>query len=532
MILERDRHILYVGSTEERRHAMRTLLEDAKFIVLEAGSSAEVYNKLYPFAKREAQPEIQAVLLDAKLPDNSSHDICRRIKATNSTSGIPIVQISPGASASQDLEGILHGGADAYVAEPVQPAEWLSLLEALIRSHDVEKTLRFQAAASAQLTSSLEYERTLTTIEKVFSPYFADNCFICLRTQAVAQNVVSASLTCTADHLPSELRDLAVQVCSTGQSRFVNSSTIIVPLEVGRRRLGSLIFTLNSSVRSYTRAAVALAEDLADRAALALQNADLFTAQRAAQAALVQSEKLATAGRLSAAIAHEINNPLEAITNLIFLIDTSDEITPTIKGYAEEALSELSRLTHIARQSLGFYRELTGPATFDLNEGIEDTLNIYLKRFDAKHIRIERKYAEDISLSAVKGEIRQVISNLLVNAYDALSEHGLLRIETRGSPDEVFFQVTDSGNGISKDILPHIFEPFYTTKEGTGTGLGLWVSDNIVHKHGGRIAVDSRTEGEHRGTSFAVTLPRVLREVALLHPQFGSTPEVQQTRLL
>lgn len=511
MVLERDRRILYVGSTEERRHSIRTLLEGANFTVLEAGSAAEAFNELYPLVKKELHPEILAILLDAMLPDMSAHDVSRRIKATSSTAGIPIVQI---ATTSESHEQLVRfpGGADAYVADPVQPAELLSLIEALIRSREVEKTLRFQAAATARLTSSLEYDRTLNTIESVFSPYFADNCFVCLRSPGIEQNEANVPVICVNDRLPFELRDLAAQVCSTGQSRFVNSSTIIVPLEVGRRRLGSLVFTLDGDRRSYTRGAMALAEDLADRAALALQNADLLTGQRAAQTALVQSEKLATAGRLSAAIAHEINNPLEAITNLIFLIATSDEITPTIKGYAEEALSELSRLTHIARQSLGFYRELTGPATFDLNEGIEDTLNIYLKRFEAKHIRIDREYTGGLTLSAVKGEIRQVISNLLVNAYDALPEYGTLCIETRGSPTEVCFRVSDDGTGIPDKVLPRIFEPFYTTKEDTGTGLGLWVTDSIVQKHGGRIEVGSRTEGQSRGTSFTVTLPRVLSQ--------------------
>jgi signal transduction histidine kinase len=265
--------------------------------------------------------------------------------------------------------------------------------------------------------------------------------------------------------------------------------------------------------REYLPQNLPLAQDLADRAALALQNATLYTAQRAAQAALVQSEKLAAAGRLSAAIAHEINNPLESITNLMYLIDTSDEITPTLKGYVQEALSELSRLTHIARQSLGFYRELTGPQRFDLNESLEDTLNIYLKRFRAKHIQVERRYAPGkLEICAVKGEVRQVISNLLVNAYDALAERGRLTVETAlletpGETNRIVFRVHDDGPGIPSDVLAHIFEPFYTTKQGTGTGLGLWVSDTIVTKHGGTIDVSTSTDPKSHGSTFEVILP-------------------------
>jgi two-component system, NtrC family, sensor kinase len=171
-------------------------------------------------------------------------------------------------------------------------------------------------------------------------------------------------------------------------------------------------------------------------------------------------------------------------------------------------------LTHIARKSLGFYRELTGPATFDLNESVEETLNIYLKRFEAKHIGVERNYTQGLMLFAIKGEIRQVISNLLVNAYDVLPEYGMLRVETAGSGDQVCFRVADNGQGIPEDILPRIFEPFYTTKEDTGNGLGLWVSDTIVQKHGGRIEVESATEEKHRGTTFTVTLPRIAPKAA------------------
>jgi signal transduction histidine kinase len=273
--------------------------------------------------------------------------------------------------------------------------------------------------------------------------------------------------------------------------------------------MGALIFELHGTRRRYTPSDVVLAEDLADRSALALQNSILYTAQQNAQAALVQSEKLAAAGRLSAAIAHEINNPLESITNLIDLIDTSPDITPTLKSYTQEALSELSRLTHIARQSLGFYRELTGAVAFDLNESVDDTLAIYRKRFAAKKICIERDFGEDMTLEAVKGEIRQVISNLLVNALEAMPVEGILRLET-DAPDEdhIVLRIIDNGSGIAAETIDRIFDPFFTTREGTGTGLGLWVSDNIVVKHGGSIEVSSNTEAPNRGTKFEVTLPR------------------------
>jgi signal transduction histidine kinase/CheY-like chemotaxis protein len=522
MIQSREREILYVDDTEEQRYAMRRILEGAGYVVHEAGTGAE--------ALRKIRPDILAVILDVKLPDMSGYDVCRRIKSSSATAAIPVLQVSASFADPTLRAAGLSGGADAYVAQPVHPSELLALVAALIRSRDAEKTLRFQAEASARLTSSLNYEQTLHTIEEVFIPVFADHCFVVLRPQsALPDTEPSRSTEPEPAHgtdptlptdpddtkeVPEALFSVALQVSATGQSRLLNPNTLIVPLEVGRRRLGALVFVLDGERRLYISSDISLAEDLADRAALALQNASLYSAQRAAQAALVQSEKLAAAGRLSAAIAHEINNPLEAITNLIFLIDTSPETPPTIKAYAQEALSELSRLTHIARQSLGFYRELTGPTNFDLNESLEDTLTIYLKRFQAKGIRVLRSYQPGrLMVTGVKGELRQVISNLLVNALDALPPQGSLYVETctqATAPEEpvrVVFRVIDDGPGIPPPVLSRIFEPFFTTKQGTGTGLGLWVSDTIVNKHGGTIQVDSHTDPARHGTTFTVTLP-------------------------
>jgi len=540
MIIVNERHILYVEDTEERRYAMRRILEGAGFHVLEAGSGAEALRQLYPPSTDSPRPEILAAILDGKLPDISGYDLCRSIKGNQATASMPILQISASVVDPSPRPAGPSGDADAYVAQPVHPAELLGLVEALIRSRDSEKTLRFQAEVSAQLTASIDYQQTLRTIERGFVPYFADGCSIYLRPNRVPavgtregdaqsagetwptrsensarrqgrdREAQNALLACELTAVPEHLCADALRVAESGESRIIGHSAIVVPLKVGRRRMGALVFALHGTRRRYTPSDIVLAEDLADRSALALQNAILYIGQQNAQVALVQSEKLAAAGRLSAAIAHEINNPLESITNLIYLIDTSPDITPTLKGYTQEALSELSRLTHIARQSLGFYRELMDASAFDLNESVDNTLAIYWKRFASKKICIERNFGTDMSLKAVKGEIRQVISNLLVNALEAMPSEGILRLETAAAGvDHIVLRVIDNGSGIAAETIDRIFDPFFTTREGTGTGLGLWVSDNIVAKHGGSIEVSSNTEAPNRGTKFEVTLPRI-----------------------
>ncbi len=533
MIKGRVQEILYVDDTEEQRYAMRRILEGAGYTVREAGTGGEALRKIHP--------GMLAVILDVKLPDISGYEVCRRIKADAATSAIPVLQVSASFADPALRARGLQGGADAYVAQPVEPAELLSLVGALIRSHDSERTLRFQAEISRRLGQSIEYEETLRTIAEVFSPRFADRCLVLLRATttnpaslhahgltpadgqgaALAPALLHASFLVSHDSHPLLLAKGSVIPGTNGAGERAAFDTIVAPMTLGRKQLGALVFEVDGVERRYEPGNLALAQDLADRAALALQNATLYRAQQTAQAALVQSEKLAAAGRLSAAIAHEINNPLEAITNLIYLIDTSGEISPTVKGYVQEALSELSRLTHIARQSLGFYRELTGAQQFDLNESVEDTLNIYLKRFAAKKLDIERHYAPgSLELRAVKGEVRQVISNLLVNAYDALANGGRLTIETdraaggEGEPERVLLRVIDDGPGIPEEVLEQIFEPFFTTKQGTGTGLGLWVSQTIVEKHGGTIEVRTSMDPERHGTTFEVVLPLETEQAA------------------
>lgn len=513
MIQTRERQILYIDDTEEQRYAMRRILERAGYSVLEAGTGGEGLRKLHP--------EILAIVLDVKLPDMSGYDVCRKIKADPATAAIPVLQISASFADPTLRAAGLSGGADAYVAQPVHPAELLALVDALIRSHDSEKTLRFQAEVSSRLATTLDYDETLKAIEHAFVPRFADACYVVVRPQHPSQMRVDGAVggplqiqAHTTEGIPSDLLEVSTEVVKSGKPKLIGSSAIIVPLQAGRTRVGALVFHIDGLRRLYGPTNLPLAEDLADRASMALQNASLYSAQKLAQMALIQSEKLAAAGRLSAAIAHEINNPLESITNLLYLIDTSEDITPTIQGYAQEALSELSRLTHIARQSLGFYRELTGAATFDLNESVEDTLQIYLKRFNQKHIEVVREYAAGpLEIRAVKGEVRQVLSNLLVNAYDALGDDGKLYVGTSIVPDadagdRVSFEVSDNGSGMAPETVERIFEPFFTTKQGTGTGLGLWVSDTIVTKHGGTIEVTSAIDGQSRGTTFKVVLPK------------------------
>jgi PAS domain S-box-containing protein len=229
--------------------------------------------------------------------------------------------------------------------------------------------------------------------------------------------------------------------------------------------------------------------------------------RKSAENLLRRTEKLAAAGRLAATVAHEINNPLEAVGNLIYLALNEPELPPISRGYLRMANEELRRVGHIVSQTLGFYRESNAPQPVDLSVLVNDVLSLYERKLDARQIRVTRNM-ESVVVEGVAGELRQVVANLLSNALDAMEPYGVLAMEVRSERDQVRFSISDTGHGIATQLLAHIFEPFFTTKKDAGTGLGLWVAKEIVEKHQGQLDVMSSQKEEDHGTAFVMTLPR------------------------
>jgi PAS domain S-box-containing protein len=238
-----------------------------------------------------------------------------------------------------------------------------------------------------------------------------------------------------------------------------------------------------------------------------------ITERKRTEQALVRSEKLASVGRLAATIAHEINNPLAAVMNTVFLARSEAEIPESARQYLEIADEELSRISHITRQALGFYRESSKPTTTSVSAVLDSVLYLLHRKIKDKRIAVEKRCAEGTQVSAVAGELRQVLSNLLANSLDALDRAGTIKIRVSSSrsihhgQSYVRVTVADNGSGIDDATLPRIFEPLFTTKEATGSGLGLWVSKQLIEKHGGSIRVHSSSRGPRRGTVFSIFLP-------------------------
>lgn len=237
------------------------------------------------------------------------------------------------------------------------------------------------------------------------------------------------------------------------------------------------------------------------------------TERKRAEAALIKSEKLATVGRMSASIAHEINNPLAAAMNTLFIARNASGLPPTVSQYLEIADEELKRISYITRQVLGFYRESGTLARVSVSEIMDSALDLLQSRVKAKHATIQKDYRAELDVTATRGELRQVFSNLLANSLDSIPDHGMIKVRISGGhclPNGrlgVRVTVADNGLGIRKEIRKSIFEALFTTKDATGTGLGLWVSRQLIEKHGGTVRFRSSVGGERTGTVFSVVLP-------------------------
>jgi len=236
--------------------------------------------------------------------------------------------------------------------------------------------------------------------------------------------------------------------------------------------------------------------------------------QKRSEEAIRQTEKLAAVGRLASSISHEINNPLASVTNLLYLLGSQPSLSKTAQEYLRTAEEELARVSEITTQTLRFHNQSAFAVPTRLAEVLDSLLSFYRPRITSAGITVRREYERSEQLTCFAGDIRQALSNLIANAIEACPPGGLLRIRKRPSVTwkyrkhrGVRITIADTGRGIPKDTLHRIFEPFYTTKGMTGTGLGLWITKDLIAKHEGRISIRSSTRQGHSGTVISILLP-------------------------
>ena len=228
------------------------------------------------------------------------------------------------------------------------------------------------------------------------------------------------------------------------------------------------------------------------------------------------SQKLIHLGRMAASIAHEVNNPLESVTNLLYLIRSEPGLSQSTLSYLDLAEREMERVVSITRQTLSFARETADPVELSLPGLIEEVLLLYRRQIDQKQIRIIQRYAPTDTIRVYPGEIRQVLSNLIVNAVEASTNRGAITLRVRPTAGRhgrgIRITIADDGTGIPPQMRRHLGEPFFTTKGQGGTGLGLWVSRSIVERYGGKLRMRSTHLSDplgktHHGTVFSLFLP-------------------------
>jgi PAS domain S-box-containing protein len=238
-----------------------------------------------------------------------------------------------------------------------------------------------------------------------------------------------------------------------------------------------------------------------------------ITSQLVTEEALRRNDRLAAMGKLAGIVAHEINNPLEAITNTFYLLQGHPSLDAEARSYALLAEQELARISHITKQSLSFYREHQRPIPISISELLDDVLALQQRSLQMNRISLETRYATKGELQGFPAELKQVFMNLISNAIQAMPDGGRLRVRVSrvAANDEnyggVRVCITDNGTGIRAEDAKRLFEPFFSTKPTKGTGLGLWISRGIVHKHDGRLRFRSVFLASTTATCFEMVLP-------------------------
>jgi two-component system NtrC family sensor kinase len=469
------------------------VLRGGGYNVIEAGTAEEALQYV------KDRPDL--VLLDVGLPGMSGYEVCHRIKADPSTRTIPVLQMSASYVSSRHRVQGLEGGADGYLTPPLDGPELLANVKAMLRLRAAEERASEQAAeieaARAELHAVVQsMAEGLVRMDAGGNVGYVNSATERLLGYA-AEHLQGKSFH---DFIHREKRGCIGAECPINT---LASLTAVCQETVFVRKDGTPM-TVEYTAAPYMVGGVVEGVVLSFR--------DIGERKRSEEALRI-TEKLANTGRMAATIAHEINNPLEAITNLVYLIGTATDLDADTRKYVDMAQAELARVTHISKQTLGFYRQSNLVAEFSLAEVADGVFALLERKLAAAHIVVERRYDSKLKVRGYAGEMRQVISNLILNAIEAVGHDGSLYLhiyksrDWRSGQEGIRFTILDSGSGIPRAKMASIFEPFFTTKPEKGTGLGLWVSNGIVHKHGGYMRVRSSQSAMNHGTCFSIFLP-------------------------
>ncbi|HVG26413.1 MAG TPA: ATP-binding protein [Acidobacteriaceae bacterium] len=502
---------------------------DAELIVevlQQHGLKAEACRDALPLLEAASREPIGPLLIaEESLTKAVTQKLVEVVHEQPAWSDFPIVILTMGARSvrrGRTQERYRHLGLPILLERPIRTETMVSSLRAAVRARMRQYEVRDALAARDGVLAELRTERDfLRTSEERFRRLI-ENASVSINISDVDGRITYANpallrligytaeevergevrwdeLTppefAEADRLATE-RMLETGTCVPYQKAYRARDGRIIPLLVGMTLLPS-----SSKEPQSTRAAVFLTD---------------LTQQKQAETALVQSEKLAAVGRLAASISHEINNPLEAVTNLLYLVKEHEGLPPEMHEYMSLAELELARVSQIATHTLRFHRQSTRPREVPPQELIQSVVALHQGRLLNSRIEVVYQERGADPIVCYEGDIRQVLNNLVGNAIDSMRTGGRLVVRMRNGTlwqtgrRGVRITVADTGHGMSAEVRARIFDAFYTTQESNGTGLGLWISKGIIEKHEGRLRVWSTDRQPCTGTVFSVFLPREL----------------------
>jgi signal transduction histidine kinase/DNA-binding NarL/FixJ family response regulator len=478
--------ILLVDDNADMREYVRGLLS-GRFSVVIASNGLEALDQ----AER-VRPDL--VLTDVMMPEMDGFALLQAIRKSSMLRMTPVIMLSARAGEESRIEG-LDSGADDYLTKPFTARELVARVEAQLKMAGLRKdAAEQQSALSREVQQARQFAwETLEHIPDSFATLDRDY-------KVTYMNAASARISeaMGIPHLGRSLWELYPMLLGTPvEEHFRRVMEERIPAEFEQ------YFRTEDSEKWYQFQLYPQPGE-----GLIVYMRETTEARRTEQA-LRRSEQLAAAGRLAASIAHEINNPLEAVTNLLYLVKMDETIAGHSRSLLEVADRELQRLSHITSRSLKFYRQRTAPSLTALDELIESVLFFHETEIKLRTIDLHRRYRPAPPVLCLAGEIQQVLTNLISNALEAIGDRGSILLcvspaRGRDRREGVAVTVADNGTGMDRYTIGRLFHPFVTTKGESGTGLGLWVSKGIVDKHHGTIHVRSRKE---RGTVFRLFLP-------------------------
>jgi signal transduction histidine kinase/DNA-binding response OmpR family regulator len=480
---------------------------------------------------------IDVILLDIRMPGEDGFHTLNRIKSTPRLQQIPVILIT-GLDSIEDKTRGLQMGADDYIIKPFDPQELLARLDVVLRIRRTEKMLRQRNRELAALdeinraiTSSLDLDEVLASaldglnsliqaeaLAIILDDYESDDLVIQagratdgVRLEGQVIHEVDPSLqTAMHDHRST----LQASITSGLWNEMLDCSSLdllCVPLLQEGQAIGAMLVASRPGLLNQQH--THLIEHIAATVVIAVDKARMFQDLEAfaeeierSQNRLIQAEKMAAVGRLTASLAHEINNPLQAVQNSLHLAAHQGLSDGKRQNFLDMAQNEVNRLVQIVRRMLDFYRPSSATQSLNLNRPVEDALAIARKRIEQSHVQVEAKLASDLPpIQGTSNQLTQVFLNIVINAIEAMPDGGKLWVGTtyNRKQHQVIAAFRDSGPGIAPEIRQHLFEPFHTSKA-TGTGLGLAISYSIIERHSGTIAVENVPDG---GTAFIVRLP-------------------------